>query len=64
MAPVAPFAFRVSLPSRNKESPMKRTLSLMMVTLFTLSLLAGCNTVRGVGQDIEQGGEAIQESSS
>ncbi|MFM9271445.1 entericidin A/B family lipoprotein [Halomonas elongata] len=43
---------------------MKRTLSLMMVTLFTLSMLAGCNTVRGVGQDIEQGGEAIQESSS
>ncbi|MBW5801935.1 entericidin A/B family lipoprotein [Halomonas elongata] len=43
---------------------MKRTLSLMMVTLFTLSLLAGCNTVRGVGQDIEQGGEAIQQSSS
>ncbi|MDR5859214.1 MULTISPECIES: entericidin A/B family lipoprotein [Halomonas] len=43
---------------------MKRTLSLMMITLFTLSLLAGCNTVRGVGQDIEQGGEAIQESSS
>ncbi|MDL4863689.1 entericidin A/B family lipoprotein [Halomonas elongata] len=43
---------------------MKRTLSLMMITLFTLSLLAGCNTVRGVGQDIEEGGEAIQQSSS
>ncbi|WP_275286779.1 entericidin A/B family lipoprotein [Halomonas elongata] len=43
---------------------MKRTLSLMMITLFTLSLLAGCNTVRGVGQDIERGGEAIQDSSS
>lgn len=43
---------------------MKRTLALMMITLFTLSLLAGCNTVRGVGQDIERGGEAIQDSSS
>jgi predicted small secreted protein len=26
-------------------------------------LLAGCNTVRGVGQDIEKAGEAIQKSS-
>lgn len=43
---------------------MKQTLSLMMIALFSLSLLAGCNTVRGVGQDVEEGGEAIQESSS
>ena len=42
---------------------MKRTLSLVLVALFTLSLLAGCNTVRGMGQDIEEGGEAIQEES-
>ena len=26
-------------------------------------LLAGCNTVRGVGQDLEKAGEAIQKSS-
>ncbi|WP_136249030.1 entericidin A/B family lipoprotein [Halomonas borealis] len=43
---------------------MKRTLLLSIAALFTLSLLAGCNTVRGVGQDIEQGGEAIQQSSA
>ena len=43
---------------------MKRTLSLVLVALFTLSLLAGCNTVRGMGQDIEEGGEAIQEETS
>ncbi|MCW4152576.1 entericidin A/B family lipoprotein [Halomonas sp. 18H] len=43
---------------------MKRTLSLVMVALFTVSLLAGCNTVRGVGQDVEEGGEAIQETTS
>lgn len=24
--------------------------------------LTGCNTVRGVGQDIEKGGEAIQKA--
>ena len=25
-------------------------------------LLAGCNTVRGVGKDIEKGGEVIQKA--
>jgi len=43
---------------------MKRTLALVLVTLFTVSLLGGCNTIRGAGQDIEEGGEAIQRSSS
>lgn len=42
---------------------MKRTLALGLVALFTVSLLSGCNTIRGAGQDIEEGGEAIQESS-
>ncbi|HSH49692.1 MAG TPA: entericidin A/B family lipoprotein [Halomonas sp.] len=43
---------------------MKRGLLLMLAGLMTLSLLAGCNTIRGVGEDIEEGGEAIQRSSS
>lgn len=42
---------------------MKRILSLMLVTLFTASLLSGCNTMRGAGEDIEAGGEAVQRSS-
>jgi predicted small secreted protein len=33
----------------------------MIVCAFVLS---GCNTVRGVGQDIEKAGEAIQKSSN
>lgn len=41
---------------------MKRTLSLILVSLFTLTLLSGCNTIRGAGQDIEEGGEAVQEA--
>jgi len=38
--------------------------------LFTLSLallctvLTGCNTLRGLGQDTERAGEAIQESAT
>jgi entericidin B len=41
---------------------MKRILSLTLVTLFTVSLLSGCNTMRGAGEDIEAGGEAVQRS--
>ena len=33
----------------------------MMIVLFALTLVA-CNTVRGVGQDVEKGGEAIKKS--
>ncbi|MGQ7248778.1 entericidin A/B family lipoprotein [Halomonas sp. V046] len=43
---------------------MKRTLAIVLVSLFTLALLNGCNTVRGVGQDIEKGGEAIQKTTT
>lgn len=41
---------------------MKRTLLLGVLGLATLLIISGCNTVRGVGQDIEQGGEALQRS--
>ncbi|SEL57550.1 entericidin A/B family lipoprotein [Halomonas daqiaonensis] len=43
---------------------MKRTSSLILISLFTLSLLSGCNTIRGAGQDIEQGGEAVQDATT
>ncbi|KAA0009805.1 MULTISPECIES: entericidin A/B family lipoprotein [Billgrantia] len=43
---------------------MKRTVSLMLIALFGLTLLSGCNTMRGMGEDIEQGGEAIQREAS
>jgi predicted small secreted protein len=33
-------------------------------TLMAVFVLVGCNTVRGMGQDIEQAGEAIQKSSN
>ncbi len=37
---------------------MKKIIALMMIT-FALS---ACNTVRGMGQDIEKAGEAVQKS--
>lgn len=40
------------------EIPMK-TLLLIIAAVFAL---AACNTVQGVGKDIEKGGEAIQKA--
>lgn len=37
---------------------MKRVIMLMVAML----VLAGCNTVAGVGKDVERAGEAIQRS--
>jgi predicted small secreted protein len=39
---------------------MKQLFSLIMIALALASsaLLSGCNTVRGVGQDVKQAGDA------
>jgi entericidin B len=37
---------------------MKRVITLIVAML----VLAGCNTVAGVGKDVERAGEAIQKS--
>ena len=36
---------------------------IVLVMLGCVVMLTGCNTVHGVGQDIEKAGEAIQKSS-
>lgn len=40
------------------ETTMKKLLCLIAAATF----LTGCNTVQGIGKDIEKGGEAIQKS--
>ena len=47
-----------------EETAMKRTIALAILVMTTLLLVSGCNTIRGAGEDIEQGGEAIQRSAS
>ena len=32
-----------------------------VVGLFVVMLLTGCNTMEGLGKDLEKGGEAIQK---
>ena len=33
-----------------------------LITVLLLSSLSACHTVRGVGEDVESGGQAIQRS--
>ncbi len=40
---------------------MKRLIALSLI-LGILSVLSACNTVRGVGKDVEKAGEVIQKS--
>ena len=39
---------------------MMRKVTILLAALAVL--LAGCNTVQGLGKDIEKGGEAIQKA--
>ena len=36
----------------------------ILATLLLLGTIAGCNTMHGFGQDVERGGEKIQDKSS
>ena len=36
----------------------------VLVLIFTVLALSACNTVRGVGKDIQKGGEAIEKSTN
>ena len=39
---------------------IKRMSVLLLVIILTSVILVGCNTVRGVGKDVEKTGEVIQ----
>ena len=40
---------------------MKRTLNLLFLALLTLSA-AACNTVAGVGEDVQKAGEELEDA--
>ena len=44
-----------------KDLTMKRSISVVVMALFALSLF-GCNTVEGVGRDVEKVGEKIEDA--
>lgn len=39
-------------------------IKLIVLTSCVLALLAGCNTVRGVGQDMSEAGEAVSDTAT
>jgi predicted small secreted protein len=42
----------------------KRITATALLTMFMAGLLAGCNTMEGAGEDLERGGEKIQEKAN
>lgn len=42
---------------------MEKTAIALLASLVTVAL-SGCNTVRGVGQDVEAAGEEIEETAN
>ena len=46
-----------------KEREMRAKIASAVLLLICLWTLSGCNTVHGIGKDIESGGKAIERSS-
>ncbi|MFC0267596.1 entericidin A/B family lipoprotein [Kushneria aurantia] len=42
---------------------MKKLTMTLLALMMAGSVLAGCNTMHGAGEDISEGGEAIQNAS-
>lgn len=40
---------------------MKKIISILSILMFSISLSA-CNTMKGVGKDVERGGEKVQDA--
>lgn len=40
---------------------MKRLTALLLVSLFSLSFLTACNTMAGVGKDVEAVGDKVED---
>ncbi len=52
-----------SLIHTTPSRPLSRIVISLGVIAFTLSLSA-CNTMRGVGKDVERGGEHVQDAAT
>lgn len=40
---------------------MKRTISLMLLALFSLGVLTACNTMEGLGKDVQKLGDKVEK---
>ncbi|MDQ3205276.1 MAG: entericidin A/B family lipoprotein [Pseudomonadota bacterium] len=40
---------------------MKRLITLMLLGLFSMGTLTACNTMAGLGEDVQAGGEKLED---
>ncbi|MFP7722412.1 entericidin A/B family lipoprotein [Lysobacter sp. A3-1-A15] len=40
---------------------MKRLITLMLVAMFSMGTLTACNTMAGVGEDVQKVGEKVED---
>ena len=40
---------------------MKRLIALMLLAMFSIGSLTACNTMAGVGRDVEKAGDKIED---
>ena len=41
---------------------MKRMIILMLLAMFSTGTLTACNTVKGVGKDVQKAGDKVEEA--
>jgi predicted small secreted protein len=41
---------------------MKRLIALLALVLFSISTLTACNTMAGVGKDVQKAGEKVEDT--
>jgi len=41
---------------------MKRAIALMLLSMFSVAMLSGCNTVAGAGRDVQGAGEKVEDA--
>ena len=41
---------------------MKRVVALMLLSMFSVAMLAGCNTVAGAGKDVQGAGQKVEKA--
>ncbi len=44
-----------------EERSMKRLIALMLLAMFSMGSLTACNTMAGVGRDVEKVGDKIED---
>ncbi|CAN7166828.1 entericidin A/B family lipoprotein [Pseudoxanthomonas sp. LjRoot143] len=40
---------------------MKRAMALLLMAMFSMAVLSGCNTVAGAGKDVQKVGEKVED---